>query len=194
MHGFTEALRTEVTHDGLPMSVTQVHPGRIDTPYNEHAHNYVERQPGHRGVVYPPEAVATAILFAAEHPKRDLYVGAQAKLLVMASNVAPRVVDKVMARYQYWSQQADRPARPREESALYHAGYGLHERGTHPGHVRSGSAYVAMTTHPATTAAVAASGTAALVGAGLRARRDRRRGGRLRRAVESATGPRRRRR
>jgi NAD(P)-dependent dehydrogenase (short-subunit alcohol dehydrogenase family) len=34
VHGFTEALRVEARHEGMPVSVTLVHPGRIDTPYN----------------------------------------------------------------------------------------------------------------------------------------------------------------
>lgn len=113
-----------------------------------------------------------------------MYVGFQAKLLLMASNVAPRVLDKVMQRYQYWSQQADRPARPREESALHQAGYGLHERGTHPGHVRRRSWYVTATTHPAATAGMATA--AALTGAGVaRARRRVRLQGPLRRLVSA---------
>jgi hypothetical protein len=32
--------------------------------------------------------------------KRDVYVGAQAKLLVLIASVAPRVVDRVMSNYR----------------------------------------------------------------------------------------------
>lgn len=70
VHGFTEALRVELAAEHAPVSVTLVHPGRIDTPYNEHVPSYVERQPSHDGMVYPPEAVAEAILYAAAHRKR----------------------------------------------------------------------------------------------------------------------------
>lgn len=152
VHGFTEALRVETAHEGIPASVTLVHPGRIDTPYNEHAHSYQEKQPAHRGMIYPPEAVAEAILYAATHPKRDMYVGSQAKLLVLISNIAPKVMDRVMQDYQYWSQHDNRPSRPKTESALYKAGYGLHERGSHAGYIRSTSYYVKATTHPVRTA------------------------------------------
>jgi hypothetical protein len=78
-------------------------------------------------------------------------------------------VDKIMQRYQYWSQQADRPSRSLEESALYKPGYGLHERGTHAGHVRARSLYVDATTHPALTALTALG----LSGAVLARRRGR---------------------
>jgi short-subunit dehydrogenase len=171
VHGFTEALRVELAAEHAPVSVTLVHPGRIDTPYNEHAQSYVDRQPSHGGMVYPPEAVAEAILYAAAHRKRDLYVGSQAKLLVAVANVAPGLLDLVMKRYAYTSQLADRPSQPREESALHHAGYGLHENGTHKGWIRSRSYWVKATTHPVLTGAVVAGAGTAWVLARHSARR-----------------------
>jgi short-subunit dehydrogenase len=42
LHGFTEALRMELEKDKAPISVTLIHPGRIDTPYNEHARSYIK--------------------------------------------------------------------------------------------------------------------------------------------------------
>ena len=68
VHGFSDALRMELEKDKIPVSVTLIHPGRIDTPYNEHARSYMAKQPAHRGMIYPPEAVAEAILYSAEHP------------------------------------------------------------------------------------------------------------------------------
>ena len=73
----------ELEKEHAPVSVTLVHPGRVDTPYNEHAMSYMYKQPGHRGMIYPPEAVAEAILYAAENPKRDLFVGSQAKIFAI---------------------------------------------------------------------------------------------------------------
>jgi short-subunit dehydrogenase len=142
LHGWTDALRMELEADGAPVSVTLIHPGRIDTPYNEHARSYMPKQPAHRGMIYPPEAVAEAILFSAEHPKRDMYVGFQAKALAVIGGLAPRLSDKVIELWGFPSQQSDRPSRDREDNALYHAGYGLHERGTHQGWIRSESWFV----------------------------------------------------
>jgi short-subunit dehydrogenase len=158
LHGFSDALRMELEKDKIPVSVTLIHPGRIDTPYNEHARSYMAKQPAHRGMIYPPEAVAEAILYSAEHPKRDMYVGFQAKFFAVLGALAPRLMDKLMEIWMYPSQQSDRPSRDREDNALYHPGYGMHERGTHQGWIRSGSLYVKASKHPvATTVAVVAS-------------------------------------
>lgn len=156
LHGWTDALRTELEAEGAPVSVTLIHPGRIDTPYNEHARSYMPKQPAHRGMIYPPEAVAEAILYSAEHPKRDMFVGFQAKALAVLAGISPRLTDKLIELWAFPSQQSDRPSRDREDNALYHAGYGMHERGTHQGWIRSGSFYVKAEKHPVTTTIIVA--------------------------------------
>src|SRR3954471_2890389 len=166
VHGFTEALRMELEAEGAPVSVTLVHPGRIDTPYNEHAQAYTDRHPAHRVYVYTPETVAEAILFAAESPARDLYIGSQAKALAIIGRLAPRLTDKAMERYMYWGQQdPDRPSPPREQSALHQAGREpLRERGSHRGLRRSRSLYLIGQEHRrARDAALAGVASAAAV-------------------------------
>ena len=162
VHGFTGALREEIEHDGLPVSVSLIHPGRIDTPYNEHAGNYMPMQPVHRGMIYPPEAVAEAILWCAAHPKRDMFVGAQAKAATMLGLVAPRLTDRLMSVWSFTSHQSrDRVSNGDHRRALFDAGYGGHERGTHEPHLlRSRSYYVKATKRPALTAAAMLGGGA----------------------------------
>jgi short-subunit dehydrogenase len=172
VHGWTDAFRMEMEASGVPVSVTLLHPGRIDTPYNEHAQSYLEHQPAHVGMVYPPDAVAHAILHAAAHPARDRFIGGQVKAAVVAAAIAPRLMDRMMERHMYPSQQSDRPSRPRSESALHHPGYGLEERGTHEGWFRRGSAYLAMEEHPRVAAAAVVLGAVGLV-AGSRVARAR---------------------
>ncbi|WP_235318371.1 SDR family oxidoreductase [Planococcus sp. CAU13] len=148
VHGFTENLRMELEKEKAPVSVTLVRPGRIDTPYNEHARSYLDKQPAHIGMMYAPEAVADAILFAAEHPKRDMFVGFQAKFGAFVGNVAPRFMDKFMELTMFRTQQSERPSRSVTDNALYEPGYGMHERGTNKGWVRTRSLYVMAEKHP----------------------------------------------
>ncbi|MFP7494381.1 SDR family oxidoreductase [Terribacillus saccharophilus] len=152
VHGWTESLRMEMEREGAPVSITLIHPGRVDTPYNEHARSYQEYQPIHKGMMYPPEAVAEAILYAAANPKRDIYVGSQAKMLQFLGSNFPSLTDKVweivFPRTQYdKNRKSNRP----EESNLYHAGYGMHERGTNMGWKRRGSLFVKAAKHPVLT-------------------------------------------
>lgn len=148
VHGWTDSIRMELEKEKAPVSVTLIHPGRIDTPYNEHAKSYLDKQPAHRGMVYPPKAVAEAILYSAEHPKRDMHIGSQAKIFEMLGTYFPRFTDKLIEVFLYPTQHKSTPSTPREENALYRAGYGLHERGTNVGWKRSGSIYVKASQYP----------------------------------------------
>ncbi|HKP15089.1 MAG TPA: SDR family oxidoreductase, partial [Gemmatimonadaceae bacterium] len=60
--GFTDTLRMELHKEGAPISVTLIQPAAIDTPYPEHAMNYLGVEPKHAPPVYAPEIVAEAIL------------------------------------------------------------------------------------------------------------------------------------
>jgi short-subunit dehydrogenase len=161
VHGWTENLRMELEKEGAPISVTLVHPGRIETPYNEHAASYLENKPAHIGMMYAPEAVADAILFAASHPKRDMYVGFQSKSLAVLGRLVPRTMDKWMEKTMFRTQQdPKRPINPPEMNGLYAPDYGMHERGTNKGWVRQKSWYVKASKHPVLS-------TAALAGIGI---------------------------
>lgn len=155
--GWTDALRMELEHEGAPISVTLIKPGPIDTPYTEHAKNYLEDEPQHAPPVYAPESVAEAILYAAATPVRDLYVGGGAKLTAALGRWAPRFADKLVARAVISGTHSGRPRKGGE--ALHEAGGGLRERGDYPGLVRN-SLYTRAAVHPVLTSAAA-------VGAGL---------------------------
>ncbi|MFC4402849.1 SDR family oxidoreductase [Gracilibacillus xinjiangensis] len=154
VHGWTDNLRMELEKENAPVSVTLIHPGRIDTPYNEHARSYLDKQPTHKGMIYPPDAVAESILYAAANPKRDMYIGSQAKLFELVGALFPRFTDKLAEWYLYPTQHDNRPSNSTEESSLYHKGYGLHERGTNHGWMRSNSMYVKASKRPMLTLAL----------------------------------------
>jgi short-subunit dehydrogenase len=150
--GWTDALRMELEAEGAPVAVTLIKPGPIDTPYTQHARNYMEDEPTHAPPVYTPESVAEAILHAASTPVRDLFVGGGARLVSAMDTVAPRITDKIVGRVV---SGATHSGRPRTSSdALYDAGGGLQERGDYQGMVRR-SLYTTAAMHPMATMATA---------------------------------------
>lgn len=117
--GFTDALRMELDQDNSGISVTLVKPGSIDTMYVDHAKNYLEVEPSLPPPIYSPDLVADAILFAAENPRRDIYVGAAARLMSTSAYYMPRVVDKVMERLMFNLQMTDQPKAEHRKDALH---------------------------------------------------------------------------
>jgi len=166
--GWTDALRMELEDEGAPISVTLIKPGPIDTPYTEHAKNYLADQPKHAPPVYAPESVAEAILYAATTPVRDLFIGSGAKLVSTMSKWAPRLTDKVVGKMLISGTHSGRPRHGRD--ALHQRGEGLRERGDYQGMVRN-SLYTRATLHPAITSA-AAVGVGLLVAAFWRSGSD----------------------
>jgi short-subunit dehydrogenase len=141
VRGYTDALRMEIEHDRLPIQVSLVKPGPIDTPFPQHAPNYMEKEPKHAPPVYPPEEVAYAILKCAEKPVREIVVGGVPRLQLAMGTIAPRLTDLLMERQMWRDTQRDEPGwsgdsldRPSGED------YGV-RRGRQPGHVMGSSAY-----------------------------------------------------
>jgi NAD(P)-dependent dehydrogenase (short-subunit alcohol dehydrogenase family) len=99
--GFVEALRVELQRDGVPVSVTQIMPGTINTPLFDNARTKMGVKPVAPPPAYPPRIVADAIVHAAQHPVRDLVVGGSAKTLITAQKFAPRLVDAALRTVGY---------------------------------------------------------------------------------------------
>lgn len=117
--GFTDALRVEVEEvDKAPVAITLIQPTAVNTPYPEHAKNYLMREPKLPDPMIDPERVAQAILDAATHWTRDKKVGAMATLNTMTAKLMPGVADKLSAKKVAQQQQDSEPLRD-PEGALY---------------------------------------------------------------------------
>lgn len=154
--GFTDALRIELESENAPISVSLVKPSAIDTPYIEHAPNYLDTEPLNPPPVYSPNAVAETILYCAEHPVRDVFVGAAAKAHEMAGHYTPRLFDLLMESTNLGQTRSGEPPHPKPLQSLYESrDTRLHERGTYDGPVLQSSLYTQASLHPVVTGAVA---------------------------------------
>ena len=121
--GFTDALRVEVEElEGAPVSITLIQPTAVNTPYPQHARNYMAKEPKLPSPMIDPHRVAEAILEAAMEGGRDVTVGAMAKLDTTVSKLLPSLGDK-MAAMQARRQQREMPPKA-PEGALFRAGGG----------------------------------------------------------------------
>jgi len=154
--GFTDALRIELEEQDAPISVTLIKPSAINTPFPQHARNYMDREPKLPPPVYEPEEVAHAIIHAAQHPERDVYIGGGGKMFSTFNKYIPGTMDLMNEKVTMKMQARDE--RPR------HAAGSLHSpdvrdgkvRGDHPGYVMKKSLYTRASLHPVLTGAFAA--------------------------------------
>jgi NAD(P)-dependent dehydrogenase (short-subunit alcohol dehydrogenase family) len=164
--GFTDALRMELEEEKAPISVTLIKPSAIDTPYFQHAKNYMAVEPKPPAPVYAPEVVANAVLRAAEHPVRDITIGGGGRLLSAVGTALPRLTDFYMERSMFESQRSDVPAERREGNLYQPSGSEGKERGEYQGMVRRSSLYTRTALSPAK--ALLAAGLGLAVFAGIR--------------------------
>jgi short-subunit dehydrogenase len=146
--GYTDALRMELEHDDIPIAVTLVKPSAINTPYPEHARNYLEEGvPALPTPMYAPEVVARAILHCAERPVRDVVIGGGGRLQIAFGRHAPRLTDKLIKRSMFDKQKTfDRDhvnegnlERPQADGRTW---------GPHKGHVMRSSMYTRAALSP----------------------------------------------
>jgi short-subunit dehydrogenase len=159
--GFTDALRLELEEQHAPVSVTLIKPTSIATPFAQHAKNYTGREPTLPPPLYKPDDVARAILYAARHPVRDIYVGGAGKVMTTLNKNFPSVMDQVSSRMMTHLQMRDESAHEREDS-LAHAGHDGRIEGDYPDRHPRHSLYSPISRHPLMAGAlVAAAGAAA---------------------------------
>lgn len=154
--GFTDTLRMELIAESAPVSVTLVKPASIDTPLPHRARNYMSSEPSLPPPVYKPEEVANAILHAAVHPQRDIFVGGAGKAFVAGKEFVPGAYDQLAPAIIALQK---RPEPPRSRQDALHEPYGAGEvRGDAPTYVMRTSAYTRATLHPVATVGALAAG------------------------------------
>lgn len=106
--GWLDAFRVELQKESSRVRVTLIKPASINTPLFEHAKTQIGVEPRGYPPAYRPELVADAILLAAEHDNRDVYVGTAGKALSLLERLSPRLVDLQMKLTGYRLQRTDK--------------------------------------------------------------------------------------
>ena len=118
--GFTDALRVELEEvEKAPVSITLIQPTAVNTPYPEHARNYMAKEPKLPSPMIDPHQVAEAILKTAVEGGRDVKVGAMAVINTATAKLLPALGDK-MSAMQAERQQQDRPPQAPEGTLFHH--------------------------------------------------------------------------
>ena len=173
VQALTDTLRMELEREGAGISVTLVKPGAIDTPFPEHARNFMGMPPRLPPPLYVPEIVADAVLFACAHPKRTLYAGGGGLLSSLLSQAAPRLADWAMEAVGTVAQQKPGdPGDPTRRDNLYEPRTDA-LRGSQAVHARGTSVALQLQKLPTSLVVAGVIGVSALVIAARAATRRR---------------------
>ena len=129
IRGFTDSLRSELLHDRSHIRVCMLQLPAVNTPQFQVARNRLPNQPMPVPPVFQPEVIARAVLYAAKHPTRELWIAGSAWKAILSAKVAGPIGDRVLASEGYSGQQTDRPIDPHRPDNLDH--YVPGDRGAH---------------------------------------------------------------
>lgn len=116
IEGFTESLRCELLHERSNVRVTMLQLPALNTPQFDVVRSKLPRQPQPVPPVYQPEVAAEAILWAAHHRRREVWVGGSTAAVLVANKLAAGLGDRYLARTGYDSQQTDEPTHHRDDN------------------------------------------------------------------------------
>jgi NAD(P)-dependent dehydrogenase (short-subunit alcohol dehydrogenase family) len=119
IRGFTDALRTELMHEGSGVRVTMVQLPGLNTPQFTWVRTTLRRQPQPVPPIYQPELAADAIVTAAANPRRELWLGVNTAITIIGNHIAPRLADRYLAKTNVKAQQTDEPLDPSRPDYLH---------------------------------------------------------------------------
>jgi NAD(P)-dependent dehydrogenase (short-subunit alcohol dehydrogenase family) len=128
---FFESARVEHRKHEIPVDISLVLPGAINTPQFDMARQYMGKQPQPVPPIYEPEPFADAVVHCFEHPVRELPVGWGAQKLLWGQKLSPRAGDLVLLRNGWKGQHTgeDKPVgSPDNLFRPLHGDHGAHGR------------------------------------------------------------------
>jgi short-subunit dehydrogenase len=131
IQGFCDALWAELIHDRSRVRMTMVQLPAINTPQFDWVRSRLPRKAQPVPPVYQPELAADAIVWAAQHGEREVWVGGRVVTAIVADRVAPGLVDRFVAATAFESQQTSDPENPQRPDNLWDpvpGNYGAHGR------------------------------------------------------------------
>ena len=172
--GFVESLRTELLHRNSNVGLTVVHLPGMNTPQFGWVKTALPHHPQPVPPIYQPEIAADAIVWAAHHERREIWVGWPTIKTIVGQRVVPWYVDRYLAKHGFGSQQTDRPIAPDRPNYLHQpvdddADHGAH--GIFDSRSQSRSLQLWLSLHRREVAAAGAGTVAVIACAATAARR-----------------------
>jgi short-subunit dehydrogenase len=119
IRGFTDSLRSELIHEGEKIHLTMVHLSAMNTPQFDWALNRMGKRAQPMPPIYEPEVAARAIVFAATHRRREVWVGFPTVKAILANRIMPGVLDHILAHRGYSGQFTDQLEPPGKPANLF---------------------------------------------------------------------------
>ncbi len=119
IQGFYDSLRSELMHDKSNIKTCMVQLPGVNTTQFGWVLSKLPNKPKPMGKVYQPEVAAKAIVFAAAHNRREIFVGYPTFQAIIGNKIAPWLGDCVLSKNGYKEQQTDEQVEPDRKNNVW---------------------------------------------------------------------------
>lgn len=123
--GFSESVMTELLHEKSKVRLCMIQLPGLNTPQFNWNLSKMPKHPMPVAPIFQPELPAKGIVFLAEHPRRNMWIGISTAYTILGERLAPKIADYYLARTGVSGQQTDQDLprlgsnvnQPRDEDA-----------------------------------------------------------------------------
>jgi NAD(P)-dependent dehydrogenase (short-subunit alcohol dehydrogenase family) len=119
IQGFTDSLRSELLHEKSGVRVCMVQMPALNTPQFGWVRSRLPNKAQPVPPIFQPEVAANAIVYAATHSVREIYVGFSTVKAIVGNKLAAGLLDRYLARTGFKSQQTREPKDPSQPDNLF---------------------------------------------------------------------------
>ena len=131
IQGFMDSLYSELLHDRSNVKATMVQLPAVNTPQFRWVKSRLPNKAQPVPPIFQPEVIAEGIVYAADHPRREFWIGWPTVKAIVGNNLVPWYGDRYLAEHGYDGQQIDEPRDPDRPHNLWEPLDGAQDFGAH---------------------------------------------------------------
>ncbi len=128
--GYTQSVVTELAAEKSNVKLCMIQLPGLNTPQFNWNLNKMDGHPMPVAPIFQPELPARAIVYLAEHPRRNMWVGISTAYTILGERIAPKLLDRYLGRTGIASQQTQERL-PQWGSNVFEPRDGDVDRGAH---------------------------------------------------------------
>ncbi len=116
VQGMFDSIRAELHHRDSRVHITMVQLPAVNTPQFSWVRSKLPNRSQPVPPIFQPEVAAKAVVWAAHHRRRELFVGWPSVKAIVGNKAAPAIADRVLGESGYEDQMLDEPAGDRPDN------------------------------------------------------------------------------
>lgn len=119
IQGFNDSVRCELLHDHSKVRVCMVQMPALNTPQFKWVLSRLPNQAQPVPPIFQPEVAADAVVYAATHRVREVFVGFSTVKAIVGNRFFPGLLDRYLGRTCFQAQQTEAPRDPVQPNNLF---------------------------------------------------------------------------